>query len=147
MAGLVGGASKSRYELRQNSAINVTPFVDVMLVLLIVMMAAVPAATLAIRVDAPPVLPHAGDPPTFVSISGNGSIQLVNGAHGATSATLDSLAADLTADLGPDARRDLILVRANRDVRYGAFMGVLSQLNSDGFDKVSVIVEDGPAGA
>ena len=57
MAGLVGGASKSRYELRQNSAINVTPFVDVMLVLLIVMMAAVPAATLAIRVDAPPARP------------------------------------------------------------------------------------------
>ena len=47
MAAKVGGGKSGKYDLGQNSDINVTPFVDVMLVLLIVMMVAVPVATLA----------------------------------------------------------------------------------------------------
>ncbi|MFX4910591.1 biopolymer transporter ExbD, partial [Acinetobacter baumannii] len=53
-AQLSGPSGGSRFDLGQNSDINVTPFVDVMLVLLIVMMVSAPLATVSIKVDLPP---------------------------------------------------------------------------------------------
>ena len=61
MGAKLGGGGGGRFNLGQNSDINVTPFVDVMLVLLIIFMVAIPAATVSIKLDLPPAIPP---PPT-----------------------------------------------------------------------------------
>ena len=53
-AKLAGPGGGSRYSVTQNSEINVTPFVDVMLVLLIIFMVAAPLATVSVKIDLPP---------------------------------------------------------------------------------------------
>jgi biopolymer transport protein ExbD len=60
MAAKVAGESKGKFDLGQNSDMNVTPFVDVMLVLLIIFMVVAPLATVSFRIDLPP----AKAPPT-----------------------------------------------------------------------------------
>jgi biopolymer transport protein ExbD len=148
MAAKVGGGGGGKYDLGQNSDINVTPFVDIMLVLLIVMMVAVPVATLAIKVDLPPATPPPPGakpkPPTFIYIRDNGSMQISNPDRGYTTTGLPRLAADLVVNLGPDARNQSVLIKADRTVRYEQFMGVVDQLQTDGFYKVSLIVENAP---
>jgi biopolymer transport protein ExbD len=57
MGAKLGGQGGGRFDLGQNSDINVTPFVDVMLVLLIIFMVAIPAATVSIKLDLPPAIP------------------------------------------------------------------------------------------
>jgi biopolymer transport protein ExbD len=144
MAAKVGGGGGGRYDLGQNSDINVTPFVDIMLVLLIVFMVSIPAATLAIKVDLPPatVTNTHPKPPTFITMYKTGQIAIHNGEHGTdTFVTLDQLAGGLVANLGADAQTQSILIRADRQVRYGAFMAVVNQLQADGFFKVSLITE------
>ena len=149
-AKLSGGSTSGKsYTVEQNSDINVTPFVDIMLVLLIVMMVSAPLATKSIKVDLPPPNPHA-DPnnkekPTFISIQTNGDLYLTGDAPARTS--LDRLAADLQAKLRvADARNETILIRADREVPYEKFMSVVNQLQTDGFYKVGLIVEDAPIG-
>ena len=147
-AQLSGPSGGSRFDLGQNSDINVTPFVDVMLVLLIVMMVSAPLATVSIKVDLPPATPNNGadkHKPTFISIQKSGKIYLTGDAASETG--LDRLAADLQAKLGvPDAHTETILIRADRDVHYNQFMQVVNQLQQDGFYKVGLIVEDAPIG-
>ncbi len=147
-AKLSGPSGGSRFDLGQNSDINVTPFVDVMLVLLIVMMVSAPMATKSIKVDLPPANPSPvteTKKPTFISIQKSGDIFLTGDSPSKTG--LDRLAADLQAKLGvPDARNETILIRADRDVPYEKFMGVVNQLQGDGFYKVGLIVEDAPIG-
>ncbi len=148
-AQLSGPGGGGRFDLRQNSDINVTPFVDVMLVLLIVMMVSAPMATKSIKVDLPPAQPpKASDPktkPTFISIQKDGEIFLTGEAPRKTS--LDTLGADLQSALHvPDARSEPILIQASRDLPYDRFMDVVNQLETDGFYKIALIVEDAPIG-
>jgi biopolymer transport protein ExbD len=147
-AQLSGPGGGGRFDLKQNSDINVTPFVDVMLVLLIVMMVSAPLATVSIKVDLPPSTGQPVDPkdkPTFISIQKSGDIFLTGNAPSKTS--LETLATDLQRALHvADARTQVILVRADRDVKYDKFMSVVNQLQSDGFYKVGLIVEDAPIG-
>ena len=148
MAGKVSSGGGSRYSLGQNADINVTPFVDIMLVLLIVMMVAVPGATLAIKVDLPPAQASTTKPkpPTFISILQDGRILVVSDARGQQLTSLPRLSADLVTNLGPDAPNQAILIRADRAVRYGDFMSVVNQLQADGYFKVALIAEDARAG-
>ncbi len=141
-----GGGGGNRYDLGQNADINVTPFVDIMLVLLIVMMVAVPVATLAIKVDLPPATEtkEKPKPPTFISIRQDGSMLISNPDRGNQDTNLSRLAGDLVVNLGPGAREDSILIRADRAVRYSAFMSVVNQLQTEGFYKVSLITENAP---
>ena len=146
MAAKVDGGARSKYDLGQNADINVTPFVDIMLVLLIVMMVAVPPATQNIKVDLPPATnsPNHPKPPTFISMLRGGSLVIQNPDRGAQPVTLGTLSSLLFVNLGPGARESSILIRADRSVRYGDFMGVVNQLQSDGFYKVSLITESAP---
>ena len=149
MAVKLGGGG-GRYALGQNADINVTPFVDIMLVLLIVMMVAVPVATLAIKVDLPPAVasPNKPKPPTFIEVAPNGTVDVFNGEKNIRQpTTLYYLAGSLLQNLGPNARDQSILIRADRSVRYGDFMAVVNQLQTDGFYKVSLILEGNGTGA
>jgi biopolymer transport protein ExbD len=148
MAVKLGGKKGEKYSLGQNADINVTPFVDVMLVLLIIFMVSIPLATTAIKIDLPPAIntPNQPTKPTYISIQQDGHIVLVaQGVNGTTSlATLD---ADLTRALQkPNPRGEVILIRADRTVKYKDFMAVVNQLQTDGYYKVALINENLGAG-
>jgi biopolymer transport protein ExbD len=149
MAAKLAGGGGSKYALGQNADINVTPFVDIMLVLLIVMMVAVPVATLAIKVDLPPAVasPTKPKPPTFIEVAPNGSIDVFNGQQNQRiPTTLGYLTTTLRQNLGPDAATQSILIRADRSVRYGDFMAVVNQLQVEGFYKIALILEGNGTG-
>jgi biopolymer transport protein ExbD len=147
MAAKLSGGGGSKYSLGQNADINVTPFVDILLVLLIIFMVAVPMATVAIKVDLPPAIPpppNAPKPkePVFISIQKSGALYVAD-----KQTSLDNLQFDLEAKFvandqaGPkDDQR--IMVRADADVTYADFMGVLNALQTAGWYKVGLINED-----
>ena len=147
MAAKLAGGGKARYELGQNADINVTPFVDVMLVLLIIFMVAAPLATTAIKIDLPPAQAPK-DPtdkkPTFISIRKGGETYVIaqdsTQKVGALSA-LSSILAPLLGGTG-SPQDQTVLIRADRDVRYKEFMGVVNQLQRDGYYKVGLISEE-----
>ena len=141
MAAKLGGKTGGKYGLGQNSDINVTPFVDVMLVLLIIFMVSIPAATLAVKLDLPPAVDNPAQvlkKPIYISIVSDTQIAIVD-----TPTTLDNLTNDLAGRLAvPDPKNETVLIRANKDVHYEQFMSVINKLQSDGFYKVSLITEN-----
>ena len=145
-ARLAGAGGRGRFQLGQNSEMNVTPFVDVMLVLLIVFMVAAPIATTAIKVDMPPNGPASRlGPPTYVSISNDGQLYISVAGGVPRHTSLDRLGADLGRWLNPQTQQ--ILIRADQHVRYAKFMAVIDRLQNDGFAKVSLISEEVQPGA
>jgi biopolymer transport protein ExbD len=133
-------AGKGKFELGQNSDINVTPFVDVMLVLLIIFMVAAPLATIAIKVDLPPPSkepPPEKKDPVVINIQREGVFL------NTTPVQWDNLVPALTAALGvPNPTEEQIMIRADRYVRYNDFMNVLNMLQTGGFNKLALIAED-----
>ncbi|HLI67031.1 MAG TPA: biopolymer transporter ExbD [Caulobacteraceae bacterium] len=143
MASKLGGKKGEKYELGQNADINVTPFVDVMLVLLIIFMVSIPVATTFIKIDLPPQTETqtTNDKPTYISIGQTSGLTLVIKGENTTT-TLATLGDDLQRALGPTAKTQSVLIRADRLVKYKDFMSVVNQLQSDGYYKVALIPED-----
>jgi biopolymer transport protein ExbD len=143
MAAKLAGKSGGKYELGQNSDINVTPFVDVMLVLLIIFMVAAPLATVAIKIDLPPAQAPKDQTkkPTFLSVRRGGELYLI-APDKTTQTPLDNLAGYLSAALPGNPADQTVLIRADRDVRYREFMAVVNQLQKDGYYKIGLISED-----
>jgi biopolymer transport protein ExbD len=147
MAAKIGGGGGSKFDLGQNSDMNVTPFVDVMLVLLIIFMVVAPLATVSIKIDLPPAKPPPADdkskPPTFISIQDDGRIFVSFGKNDIRPSSMDALASDLAKSLDkPNPTMERIFIRADRHVRYRQFMDVINKLQRDGYDKVGLISED-----
>jgi biopolymer transport protein ExbD len=140
-AQLAGPGGEGKFQLRQNAEINVTPFVDVMLVLLIIFMVSAPLATVSIKVDLPPATPPKDahpKKPTYISLQKGGQVFIVT-----TKTTLEGLGGDLSRALNvPNPQNEVVLIRADRDVKYKDFMAVVNQLQTDGFYKVGLITED-----
>jgi biopolymer transport protein TolR len=138
-----GGGRRKRKPMGD---INVTPLVDVMLVLLIVFMVTAPLLTTGIAVDLPRAesssLPGQ-DEPLAVTVDARGRIFLQD-----SQIALDQLGPRLQAVTGrkPDAR---IFVRGDKGIDYGTVMGVVSAINQAGFTKVALLTESpsarGPA--
>jgi biopolymer transport protein ExbD len=146
MAAKLGGQGGGRFSLGQNSDINVTPFVDVMLVLLIIFMVAIPAATVSIKLDLPPAIPPPPGTkvkePTLINIQQGGAIFI-----GDRASSLDSLIPDLSARLTQDdpatpPPQQRVYIRADKSVRYGDFMAVMNTLQGNGFYQVALINEE-----
>jgi biopolymer transport protein ExbD len=144
MAGKVGGSGGgSRYTVNQNADINVTPFVDIMLVLLIIFMVSIPTATVSIKLDLPPAVPPKDQvekpkDPVFISIQGENEYYIAE-----RKTSMATLIADLNAALqSPDPRNERVLVRAQADVKYEEFIKILNQLQSNGYYKIGLINED-----
>jgi biopolymer transport protein ExbD len=149
-AKLAGGGKRGGYELGQNADINVTPFVDVMLVLLIIFMVAAPLATTSLKIDLPPAQapknPQDQKKPTFISITKDGIYVIPDVSLGGTQKVPDltqltSIVAPLLTGDGPVKDRT-VLIRADRDVRYKQFMAVVNQLELEGFYHVGLISEE-----
>jgi biopolymer transport protein ExbD len=146
MGAKLGGGGSSRFNLGQNSDINVTPFVDVMLVLLIIFMVSIPAATVSIKLDLPPAIPPPPGTkvkePTLINIQNGGALFI--GDRPTSLATLPSdLATVLVAENpGVAATQDRVYIRADKTVRYGDFMAVMNTLQGNGFYQVALINEE-----
>jgi biopolymer transport protein TolR len=120
------------------SEINVTPFVDVMLVLLIVFMVTAPLLTVGVTVDLPETRssPLPGqDEPLTVSVTRDGSVFLQESAIG-----LEELGPRLQAitERSPDAR---IFVRGDRVIDYGRVMQVVGTIHAAGFTRVALVTD------
>ena len=149
MAAKLSGGGKKKFDLGQNSEINVTPFVDVMLVLLIIFMVTAPLATVSIKIDIPPAQAPTtpSKPPTYISISNNGQL-FVSFATGPTTtemhpSTLDTMAAMVAQSLGvADPKNQQVFIRADPHVKYGVFMSVVNRLQLEGYFKIGLISEE-----
>jgi biopolymer transport protein TolR len=128
---------------RPMADINVTPMVDVMLVLLIVFMVAAPLLTVGVPVDLPksqaPAINEQKEP-LSVSIKADGGIFVQD-----TGISDDALVPKLQAitNSKPDT---VIYVRGDKGVNYGRVMEVMGMISSAGFSKVSLIAELPPSG-
>jgi biopolymer transport protein TolR len=134
----LGGNGRLRGRYRPMAEINVTPLVDVMLVLLVVFMVAAPLLTVGVPVDLPQTqAPPITDPkePLVISINNEGHIFIQD-----TDVPTDALVPRLQAITGanPDA---LVYVRADRAIDYGRVLEVMSLISAAGFQKVSLIAE------
>ncbi|MBN2753008.1 MAG: TonB system transport protein ExbD [Rhodospirillaceae bacterium] len=123
-------------ELTECHEINVTPFIDVMLVLLIIFMVAAPLSTVDVPVD----LPSASAPPTkrpedplFVSVKADTSVLLGN-----SPVELAGLAAALDEKTG-GAKETRVFLRADKVVDYGTLMTVMNRLRDSGYLKVALV--------
>ena len=123
---------------RPMGEINVTPFVDVMLVLLIVFMVTAPLLTVGVEVDLPKTKAgaiNADAAPLVVSIKSDGSLYLQE-----TVVEPDALIPRLKAisNANPDVR---IFVRGDRAVSYGEVLSVMGRIQSAGFEKVALVAK------
>ena len=121
------------------SEINVTPFVDVMLVLLIVFMVTAPLLTVGIPVDLPKVKSSAltdQKDPLEITVKLGGEIFL-----GESKVEVENLIPRLNAitELNKEAR---IYVRGDRVVAYGRIMEIMSLVNSAGYSKVALVTQN-----
>ncbi|MGX1097147.1 protein TolR [Amorphus sp. MBR-141] len=126
---------------RPMSEINVTPFVDVMLVLLIVFMVSAPLLTVGVPIDLPQsrAKPLEGDnEPLTVSINAQGQVFLQD-----SEITLDDLVPRLTA-IAQNGYEERIYVRGDQDVGYGAIMSVMGRLNAAGFKRIGLVTQQEP---
>lgn len=127
-------------DLQENHEINVTPFIDVMLVLLIIFMVAAPLSTVDLAVDLPSssATPQKKpDKPTYITIKPDLSV-----AVGETPVKRVDLARTLERVV-PDGRDKRLFLRADRAVPYGELMDVLEQLRLGGYLKVSLVAQEG----
>ncbi len=141
MAAKLSGPRGGRYEVGQNASINVTPFVDVMLVLLIIFMVAAPLASVTVKVALPPAAakPAKNPPkPVYISLKKDGRVYV-----GDNSSSMDSLGDDLKAAVGArDPSKERIFIRGDQDVLYQDFMAVMNKLQDNGFYSVALVGED-----
>lgn len=144
MAAKLSGGGGGKYTVEQNSEINVTPFVDIMLVLLIIFMVAAPLATVSVEVKLPrAVAPLQSNPPVpiYISIQNNGQVYL-----GDFPVDVDAIGSELTSQIGRRNPADeRIFIRADQQTRYGDFMQVMNSLQDAGFYSVALVGEDAPA--
>lgn len=129
-------SSGSRY--RPMAEINVTPFVDVMLVLLVVFMVTAPLMSVGVPVDLPKTEAASinnPDEPLVVSINAKGEVFLQD-----SMIKMENLTPRLQAVTGqnPDAR---IFVRGDKGIAYGKVMEVMGRVSAAGYKKVSLLAE------
>ena len=148
LAGAAATARRHRFGgrlrgYRPMAEINVTPFIDVMLVLLVIFMVTAPLLSVSVPVDLPKTSANAvsgNDEPLVVSINSKGELFL-----GETQYASNELVAKLQAvsKEKPDQR---LFVRGDRAIDYGKVMEVMGLLRDAGFTKVGLLAEQQSAG-
>jgi biopolymer transport protein ExbD len=139
-SGALGGRSRGDDDLAEAHEINVTPFIDVMLVLLIIFMVAAPLATVDLGVDLPASAVEPSprpDNPVFVTVKPDLSVAVGEDivARDALTATLDA------ATKGEKGER--LYLRADKAVSYGDLMEVMNLLRNAGYLKIALVGLDG----
>ncbi|WP_120503000.1 protein TolR [Sulfitobacter mediterraneus] len=139
-----GGRGRRRGRVQPMSEINVTPFVDVMLVLLIIFMVAAPLLTVGVPVELPKTaagaLPADQEEPLTVTITAEGAVQIqtTQVERAALVKRLRAIAAERTSDR--------VFLRADGKVPYSAVMEIMGALNAGGFSNIGLVTDiGGPA--
>jgi biopolymer transport protein ExbD len=142
-ASIAEGGFDDDEEFAEAHDINVTPFIDVMLVLLIIFMVAAPLSTVDLPIDLPTssATPQKKpDKPTYLSIKPDLSL-----AIGENAVKRVDLIGTLNAQ--PDMDRDhYLFIRADRAVPYGELMGVMELLREGGYNKIKLVALEGVPG-
>ncbi len=140
----VGGSTKRRRRTTRTqpmAEINVTPFVDVMLVLLIIFMVAAPLLTVGVPVDLPKTaagaLPADQEEPLTVTITAEGAIQIQT-----TETAGNELIPKLRA-IAAERTSDRVFLRADGSVPYARVMEVMGALNAGGFGNIGLVTDIG----
>ena len=134
-----GGGRRSR--ARRHSPmheINVTPFVDVMLVLLIIFMVTAPLLTSGVPLELPEVKGQqlqANKEPLTISVQKDGKVYIQE-----TQVQLNDIAAKLKA-IAKGGHDEPIFVRGDKGIDYGTVMRVMGRIKQGGFNKVSLVTE------
>jgi biopolymer transport protein TolR len=118
------------------SEINVTPFVDVMLVLLIIFMVAAPLLTVGVPIDLPETRANAMNPetqPITISVNEAGQIYLQE-----TEIPLDEVVAKLSA-IATTGYEERIYVRGDKTTNYGIVMQVMARIQAAGYTKIGLV--------
>jgi biopolymer transport protein TolR len=138
-ADLSASAPRGKRQRRAMMAeINVTPFVDVMLVLLIVFMVAAPLLTVGVPIDLPESQAKSIEQerePLTISVNDKGKVFLQN-----TEIPVDELVPKLKA-IAKSGADERIFVRGDRKVDYGTVMRVMGRLSAAGYKRVALVTE------
>jgi biopolymer transport protein TolR len=122
------------------SEINVTPFVDVMLVLLIIFMVTAPMLTVGVPVELPKTEANATNAggqkePLSLSVGADGKIFIQE-----MEITLDEIVPKLTA-IAKNGFEEVIYIRGDRRTNYGALMQIMGKVSAAGFRKISLVTD------
>ena len=131
-----GGRRRKGRRLQPVAEINVTPFVDVMLVLLIIFMVAAPLLTVGVPIDLPETQAsalNAETQPITVSVNSEGRIYLQE-----TEVPLDEVVAKLQA-IAQAGYEERIYVRGDRNADYGTVMQVMARISAAGFRNLGLV--------
>jgi biopolymer transport protein ExbD len=140
MAAKLAGPGGGKYQVDLNNEINVTPFVDVMLVLLIIFMVAAPLASVNVKINLPPasVKPQTKPPQIiYVSIKASGDLYV-----GDNATDLADLPDALKLAAGDNRVGLRIFIRGDQNVEYGKFLDVMNTMQDNGFYSVALVGED-----
>jgi len=138
-----GGRRGRRKRYAPMSEINVTPFVDVMLVLLIIFMVSAPMLTVGVPIDLPQskAKPLEGDTePLTVSVGKDGKIYLQE-----AEITADELVPKLQA-IAKEGYEERIFVRGDASANYGSMMQVMGRLNQAGYRRIGLVTTEEQGG-
>lgn len=136
---LNSGPLVKRHNYQENAEMNITPFVDVMLVLLIIFMVAAPLATVDVPVDLPSNAAAPNPPPeepVYVSVQADGRLYVQEQA-----VALGELAAGVNLVTNGDVRTRLFL-RGDKSVEYGTLMQVMNTLQKAGYGQISLVASE-----
>ncbi len=135
------GRRRRRGGAQPMSEINITPFVDVMLVLLIIFMVAAPLLTVGVPVELPKTaasaLPGEQEEPLTVTITLEGEVQIMS-----TPTAREELVTKLQA-IAAEREGDRVFLRADGGVPYSAVMEIMGALNAGGFSNIGLVTDIG----
>ena len=135
------GGRRRRRRSRPVAEINVTPFVDVMLVLLIIFMVAAPLLTVGVDVDLPKTaagaLPSETEEPLTVTLTAEGAIVIQ------TTETPETEFLTRLRGIAQERADDKVFVRADGAIPYGRVMQVMGAMNAAGFGNIGLVTDLG----
>jgi len=133
------GARRRRSHQKPMSEINVTPMVDVMLVLLIIFMVAAPLLTVGVPLELPKTraeaLPTAQEEPLTINLDAEGRVYIQK-----TEVDAENLVPKLTA-IQAARQSDKVFLRADRALDYGAVMQIMGALSAGGFRNIGLVTD------
>lgn len=133
------GPTVKRHNYQQNAEMNITPFVDVMLVLLIIFMVAAPLATVDVPVDLPSNAAAPSSPPAdpvYVSVQADGLLFVQE-----QQVTIDGLQA-LVRGVTSGQQDTRLFLRGDQAVDYGTLMRVMNTLQKAGYTRISLVASE-----
>ena len=136
---LDSGPTVKRHNYQQNAEINITPFVDVILVLLIIFMVAAPLATVDVPVDLPSNAATASPPPlepVYITVQADGALFVQE------QPVTFALLVDITQAQTAGNRETRLFLRGDQSVEYGTLMQVMNSLQKAGYARISLVASE-----